>query len=183
MIIFGEYRFCFNNDPRDHSINIKEKNMAKSLLEMAADIVKSQCQGTTMSTEDVAAALSHTFNSLQSLQALEAQGEGAECAEAAAAAVDVKPEKSILKNKIVCLECGESFKMLSPKHLRSHGLDGRSYRQKYGLPLRQPLCAKALSDKRKKAGKERGLPANLRKAIEERKASPKKSAPRARKKA
>jgi predicted transcriptional regulator len=156
--------------------------MAKSLLEMAADIVKSQCQGTAMSTEDVTAALSNTFNSLQSLQAMEAHGESCESSDAPAGAVDVKPEKSILKNKIVCLECGESFKMLSPKHLRSHGLDGRSYRQKYGLPLRQPLCAKALSDKRKKAGKARGLPDNLRKAIAERKGSPKKSAGRPRKK-
>ncbi len=156
--------------------------MAKSLLEMAADIVKSQCQGTSMSTEDVAAALNNTFNSLQSLQSMEAQGEAAEFGEAASPVVDVKPEKSILKNKIICLECGESFKMLSPKHLRSHGLDGRSYRQKYGLPLRQPLCAKALSDKRKKAGKARGLPDNLRKAIAARKGKTKKTTTRARKK-
>lgn len=157
--------------------------MAKSLLEMAADIVKSQCQGTSMSTEDVAAALGNTFNSLQSLQAIEAQGEAGESPEAATTAVDIKPGKSILKNKIICLECGESFKMLSPKHLRSHGLDGRSYRQKHGLPLRQPLCAKALSDKRKKAGKARGLPDNLRKAIEERKdKTKKKKAGRPRKK-
>lgn len=157
--------------------------MAKTLLEMAADIVKSQCQGTSMSTEDVTAALTNTFSSLQSLQALETQGESADSCKETTAAVDVKPEKSILKNKIICLECGESFKMLSPKHLRSHGLDGRSYRQKHGLPLRQPLCAKALSDKRKKAGKARGLPDNLRKAIAARKGSGKKSAGKGRKKA
>ena len=155
--------------------------MGKTLLEMAADIVKSQCQGTSMTTEDVTAALSNTFNSLQSLQNLEAQGEAAESA-GVGPAVDIKPERSILKNKIICLECGESFKMLSPKHLRSHGLDGRSYRQKYGLPLRQPLCARALSEKRKKAGKARGLPDNLRKAIEARKGKPKKKAGRPRKK-
>ena len=69
--------------------------------------------------------------------------------------------------------------MLSPKHLRSHDLTGREYRQKYGFSLRQPLCAKGLSDRRKKAGKDRGLPENLRKAIENRKkkktAAPKKA--------
>lgn len=156
--------------------------MSKSLLEMAADIVKSQCQSTSMSTEDIAAALSGTFKSLQSLQTIEAQAEAGESAEATTTTVDIAPEKSILKNKIICLECGESFKMLSPKHLRSHGLDGRSYRQKYGLSLRQPLCAKALSEKRKKAGKERGLPDNLRKAIAERKGATKKKAGRPRKK-
>ncbi len=81
----------------------------------------------------------------------------------------MSPEKSIQKNKIVCLECGQEFKMLSPKHLRSHGLTGREYRGKWGFPLRQPLCAKALSDRRKKAGKDRGLPENLRKSIAKRK--------------
>jgi predicted transcriptional regulator len=61
--------------------------------------------------------------------------------------------------------------MLSPKHLRSHGLTGREYRTKYGFSLRQPLCAKSLSDRRKKAGKARGLPDNLKKAIAKRKAA------------
>ena len=61
--------------------------------------------------------------------------------------------------------------MLSPKHLRSHGLTGREYRVKYGFSLRQPLCAKALSEKRKKSGKERGIPDALKKAIAARKKS------------
>ena len=82
---------------------------------------------------------------------------------------DIPPAKSILRNKVICLECGESFKMLSPKHLKGHGLTARQYREKYGFPLRQPLCAKALSEARKKAGKERGVPPNLLKAIEARK--------------
>lgn len=157
--------------------------MSKSLLEMAADIVKSQAQSTVMSTEEVSAALQATFTSLQNLQNLEAGAEAGEPVAEEKPAVDIKPERSILKNKIICLECGESFKMLSPKHLRSHGLDGRSYRKKYGLPLRQALCAKSLSDRRKKAGKERGLPDNLRKAIEARKGGgPKKKTTRAKKK-
>lgn len=139
--------------------------MAKSLLEMAADIVKSQCQSTSMSGEDIAVSLTSTFSSLQNLQTAEAKAEAVCTAEGESAVVDIKPERSILKNKIICLECGESFKMLSPKHLREHGLDGRAYRKKYGLPLRQPLCAKSLSERRKAAGKKRGLPDNLRKAI------------------
>jgi predicted transcriptional regulator len=143
--------------------------MTKSLLEMAADIVKSQCQSTSMSGEDIATSLTSTFSSLQSLQAAEAKAETVGSQEKETPVVDIKPERSILKNKIICLECGESFKTLSPKHLRSHGLDGRSYRKKYGFPLRQPLCAKILSERRKAAGKKRGLPDNLRKAIEAKK--------------
>jgi len=80
----------------------------------------------------------------------------------------IDPKKSIQKNKIVCIECGQEFKMLSPKHLTSHGLNSKEYRKKHGLSSRQPLCAKALSEKRSRSGKERGLPANLRTAIEAR---------------
>jgi predicted transcriptional regulator len=55
--------------------------------------------------------------------------------------------------------------MVSPKHLKSHGLDAKEYRKKYGFTARQPLCAKALSEKRSASGKARGIPDNLQKAI------------------
>ena len=145
--------------------------MGKSLVEMAADLVQSQCASKSMSTEEMTLALQSTFHALQALQAGEAKLQ-AGTSEGTAGAVIVPgmtPEKSIQKNKIVCLECGQEFKMLSPKHLRSHGLTGREYRGKWGFALRQPLCAKSLSERRKKAGKDRGLPDNLRKAIAKRK--------------
>ncbi|MFA7346619.1 MAG: MucR family transcriptional regulator [Desulfurivibrionaceae bacterium] len=147
--------------------------MGKSLVEMAADLVQSQCAAKAMNTEEITQALQSTFNALQVLQAGEAkiQAGVSEGTAGVAAVPGMSPEKSIQKNKIVCMECGQEFKMLSPKHLRSHGLTGREYRSKWGFPLRQPLCAKSLSDRRKKAGKDRGLPENLRKAIAKRKKS------------
>ncbi|HWH72212.1 MAG TPA: MucR family transcriptional regulator [Candidatus Sulfotelmatobacter sp.] len=141
--------------------------MGKSIVEMAAEIVQSQCSSKNMSTEEIAGALQNTFKALQSLQTEEVGGQPAVLE--SGRKVELSPEKSIQKNKIVCMECGQEFRLLSPKHLRSHGLTGREYRAKYGLSLRQPLCARSLSDRRKKAGKERGLPANLRKAIAKRK--------------
>ena len=145
--------------------------MGKSLVEMAADLVQSQCASKAMNTEEITLALQSTFNALQVLQAGEAKLQTATAEGTAGAAIvaGMTPEKSIQKNKIVCLECGQEFKMLSPKHLRSHGLTGREYRGKWGFALRQPLCAKSLSERRKKAGKDRGLPDNLRKAIAKRK--------------
>ncbi len=136
--------------------------MAKSLVEMTAEIVSAQITTTEMNTEDISQALNDTFKTLNGLQALELTGRQPDVEQ------DKKimdPAKSIQKNKITCLECGESFKMLSPKHLRSHDLTLKEYREKYGFKARQPLCAKALSEKRSKSGKKRGLPENLRKAI------------------
>lgn len=140
--------------------------MAKTLVEMAADIIQAQGSTKDMSIEEMQAALQKTFETLQELQKIEA---GESIDESSPETPQISPQKSILKNKIICLECGEEFKMLSPKHLRSHGLTGREYRVKYGFSLRQPLCAKALSEKRKKSGKERGIPDALKKAIAARK--------------
>jgi predicted transcriptional regulator len=150
---------------------MEDVNMGKSLVEMAADLVQSQCASKSMSTEEITIALQSTFNALQVLQAGEAKMQAGVSEEAAGGVIapSMSPEKSIQKNRIICLDCGQEFKMLSPKHLRSHGLTGRQYREKWGFPLRQPLCAKALSERRKKAGKERGLPENLRKVIAKRK--------------
>ncbi len=146
--------------------------MSKTLVEMAAEIVQAQAASKEMTNEDITQALQSTFKTLSSLQVEETRlASSLESGAPTGAPIDLPPEKSIQRNKIICLECGQEFKMLSPKHLRSHGLTGREYRRKYGFSLRQPLCAKSLSERRKKAGKERGLPENLRKAIEARRKS------------
>lgn len=142
--------------------------MSKTLVQMTAEIIQSQITSKQMSTDEIKAALNETFLTLQSLQNAEsvytADSETGPSPEAPA----LDPKKSIQKNKVVCLECGQEFKMLSPKHLRSHGLTSKEYRKKYGFPSRQPLCAKSLSERRSQAGKERGIPENLRIAIEAR---------------
>jgi len=146
--------------------------MAKALVEMAAEIIQSQCSTTAMTAEEIAISLQNTFKILQDLQSAEMQSSQEGISESGIktpGGVPLSPEKSLQKNKVICLECGQEFKMLSPKHLKSHGLTSREYRVKHGFSLRQPLCAKSLSDRRKKAGKARGLPENLRKAIAQRK--------------
>lgn len=140
--------------------------MSKTLVQMTAEIIQSQITSKQMTTDEIKAALTETFQALKSLQDTEAGGVIEPEVEEISPAMD--PKKSIQKNKIVCLECGQEFKMLSPKHLKSHGLTSKEYRKKYGMSARQPLCAKALSEKRSQSGKERGLPDNLRKAIDAR---------------
>ena len=140
---------------------------------MAADIVQAQGCSKSMTLEELQDALKETFSTLQNLQAMEA---GEEVPDTESAKPAIAPEKSILKNKIICLECGEDFKSLSFKHLETHGLTRREYKIKYGFSLRQPLCAKAITEKRKKAGKERGIPDALKKSIAARKKASEASA-------
>jgi predicted transcriptional regulator len=136
--------------------------MSKSLVEMTAEIIQSQINSREMTSAEIKAALNDTFNTLKALQDAESSGQPVEQGEAKPV---MSPDRSIQKNKVICLECGQSFKMLSPKHLKSHDLTPREYRKKYGFSMRQPLCAKSLSEKRSRSGKKRGLPANLKKAI------------------
>ena len=140
--------------------------MPKSLVQLTAEIVQSQTSVKQMSTEEVKAALKDTFQALKSLQAAEVSNPVE--VDTAESAQVLDPKKSIQKNKVVCLECGKEFRMLSGKHLASHGLDSKAYRKKYGFPARQALCAKTLSEKRSAGAKERGIPENLQKAIDAR---------------
>jgi predicted transcriptional regulator len=139
--------------------------MSKTLVEMTAEIIQSQIGSKQMTTDEIKVALNDTFQALKALQDAESCGTADVEAEEVAASPALDPKKSIQKNKVVCLECGQEFKMLSPKHLKSHDLDSKSYRKKYGFSARQPLCAKSLSEKRSASGKERGIPENLQKAI------------------
>jgi predicted transcriptional regulator len=136
--------------------------MSKSLVEMTAEIVQAQISTKDMTRDEIKAALNDTFLILKGLQGAELSGSAPEQGESKPA---MAPEKSIQKNQVVCLECGQAFKMLSPKHLNSHELTPKEYRKKYGFSMRQPLCAKSLSERRSSSGKKRGLPENLKKAI------------------
>jgi predicted transcriptional regulator len=123
--------------------------MPQTLLEMAKDLVMAQIEAHKLSPEDMHQALQQTYTSLQ---ALKRQEDAHGSVTVATAVIPPKPvnwRKSITKHAVTCLECGQSFKQLSVRHLKEHGLDGRSYRVKYGIPRTQPLAAKATTSRRK----------------------------------
>jgi len=155
---------------------MKGVNMMKSLTEMAADIVQAQASHAAMSAEEMDAALKRTFDALKSIKTIE---EGAE-----AEPTPMDPKQSILRTKVICLECGKEFKQLSNRHLKDHGMDAKEYRKKYGFSARQPLSAKALTAKRRKTAKALGLGEKLQQGLRAaRKAKAKAAAKPAAKKA
>jgi len=136
--------------------------MAKSLLEMAAEIVTAQASNTQMSSEEVSDALKRLFVTLKDIKDKE---EGIFPSsdilgmEKGLGVID--PKHSIQRNKIVCLECGKEFKQLSKSHLKSHDLTPKEYKKKYGLKTSQALVAKSLTAKRRKLAKEKKLGSKL----------------------
>lgn len=147
----------------------------KKLLDIAAEIVQAQASVGQMSAEQIEQSLIKTFSTLQRMQKAEEQGlflDVGAGVEARAEEVQVarrEPRESIQDDKIICLECGTEMRQLTTKHLSSHDLTPREYKQKWGFSLKQPLSAKSLTKARSKAAKKRGLPANLVKFLEERK--------------
>ncbi len=58
-------------------------------------------------------------------------------------------KSSIHKHTVTCLECGVAFRQLSARHLRTHDLNPRSYRVKYGMPGTQTLSAREVTARRR----------------------------------
>jgi predicted transcriptional regulator len=122
--------------------------MSQSLLEMAKDLVMAQIAARNLSPDEMHQALQQTYASLQALKAQEDAHGSVAVATPETPSQPSNWRKSITKHHVTCLECGASFKQLSMGHLKEHGLDGRSYRVKYGIPRTQPLAAKEITSHR-----------------------------------
>src|SRR5262249_43389865 len=120
----------------------KEYCMSQTLLEMAKDLVLAQIEAHRLAPEEMHQALQHTYASLQALKTQEDTHGSVPVANPHIAPKPVDWRKSLTKHMVMCLECGQSYKQLSVRHLKDHGLDGRSYREKYSIPRTQPLSAK-----------------------------------------
>ena len=97
--------------------------MSQTLLEMTKDLVLAQIEAHRLSPEDMQTALQHTYTSLLALQAQEDAHGLVAVATPETPTAPVNWRKSITKDTVTCLECGASFKQLSVRHLREHGLD------------------------------------------------------------
>ena len=123
--------------------------MSQTLLEMAKDLVMAQIEAHRLAPDEMHVALQQTYASLQALKVQEDANGSVAVVTPETPLKPVNWRKSITKYTVTCLECGASFKQLSGRHLREHGLDARSYRVKYGMPRTQALSAKETTLRRK----------------------------------
>jgi predicted transcriptional regulator len=134
--------------------------MAKTLTQMAADIVASQSSHVSMSADEMDASLKTVFEALSHIKALEDASAG-EAVDDELAHLRANPIRSIQRNCIVNLEDGSKYRQLTAKTLARFGLTAKEYRRKWGFSVRQPLSAKSLSAKRRKTAKDLGLAEKL----------------------
>jgi predicted transcriptional regulator len=92
--------------------------MSQSVLEMTKDLVSAEIQTGSLLPDDMQSVLRRTYQSLLELKSREASESlvSASAAETPRAPVDWR--KSITRHAVRCLECGQTFKLLSVRHLR-----------------------------------------------------------------
>jgi predicted transcriptional regulator len=126
--------------------------MPQSLIELAQELTLALIQTGNLLPEAVQETLQKTHTTLTALKAHEESGVPAPGVPRPSPPGDGR--QSITKYAITCLECRHAFKQLSIRHLRTHGLDTRSYRTKYGIPRSQPLAARETTARRRQVVQE-----------------------------
>ncbi len=128
------------------------------ILKIVGEIVQAQASHTQMGADEMGDAIKKIYKAIKWVQSQE------EKAAQVASQPAMSWRDSIQRNKVVCLECGKEFKQISAKHLASHGLERKTYKEKHGVPSKQSLSARSLSAKRRRVAKERGLGERMQKA-------------------
>jgi predicted transcriptional regulator len=121
--------------------------MEQSIVELATELTMALIQKGNISPENIHDTLQQTYATLASLKVQEETGSSTTMPIVASPPPPWR--KSIMKHTVSCLECGQTFKQLSIRHLGIHGLDSRSYRIKYGIPRTQALAARSTTERRR----------------------------------
>ncbi|WP_456324251.1 MucR family transcriptional regulator [Desulfonauticus submarinus] len=111
-------------------------------VKQALEIVKAQASVRTMTEEEITSMVQRVAEGIKKIS----EGTDTEVEQKPA----VEPKKAIREKSIICLECGKSFKVLTKKHLASHGLTPQEYKEKWGYKKNVSLVCKSLARERRK---------------------------------
>jgi predicted transcriptional regulator len=119
-------------------------------LNSALEIVKAQASVRNMTDEEITSMVRRLSDGIREIS------EGC-CSGESVATAGLDPKKAVKEKTITCLECGKTFKVITKKHLASHGLTPEEYKEKHGFKKGVPLVCKALQRDRRKKMKEMRL--------------------------
>jgi len=113
----------------------------ETYLKEALEIVKAQASVRTMTEEEITAMVRKLSDGIRAISENSGATEDSEV---------LDPKKAIKEKSITCVICGKSFKLLTKKHLASHGLTADGYRERCGYKKGAPLVCKSLQRERRK---------------------------------
>lgn len=115
----------------------------ENYLKEALEIVKAQASVRTMTEEEITTMVRKLAVGIRAVSENTTPAEEGE-------GVPLDPRKAIKEKSITCVECGKSFKLLTKKHLASHGFSPEEYRERCGYKKGTPLVCKSLQRERRK---------------------------------
>ena len=131
----------------------------KEAMQAAVEIVRAQASARPMTEDEIVSMIGNVAHGIQV-----AAGTMSVPEPGGSPAPAMDPKKAIRESSITCLECGKSFKVITRKHLATHGLTPEEYRAKWGYKKGAPLAAKSLQRERRKKMKDMRLWERRRKA-------------------
>lgn len=125
----------------------------EEFLKKAVDIVKAQAGVRVMTDEQIISMVRGLSLTLKNVSENDSSFETSSLEQTS----QTESRKSIKDRSITCLECGKVCKLLSAKHLASHGVTPEEYREKWGFKKGTPLTCKELTRVRRKKMREMEL--------------------------
>ena len=119
----------------------------EDLLRFTTGIVAAHVSKNPISVDQIAALIKEVHQTLSGL--------GSEPEPVKPPAVPIK--RSVQKDAIACLECGQPKRMLKRHLTTAHGLSIKEYREKWKLPSDYPMVAPSYAAQRSKLAKKIGL--------------------------
>ncbi|MDR0827856.1 MAG: MucR family transcriptional regulator [Desulfovibrio sp.] len=119
-------------------------------LKDALEIVKAQAGVRIMTEDEITGLVKKLADNIRSISNIPE-------ADAVEKIEGVDPKKAIKERTIICVVCGKSFKLITKKHLLSHGLTPDEYREQCGYKKGTRLVCKGLQRERRKKMQEMQL--------------------------
>ena len=113
-------------------------------LKEALEIAKAQASVRVMKEEEITAFVQKVTQGIRVVAGTE------QPVELNSEEMALEGRKSVKEKSVTCLECGKNFKVLTKRHLATHGISADDYRQKWGLKKGTALVCKALQRERRK---------------------------------
>jgi predicted transcriptional regulator len=141
--------------PGSSEVAVKTLDYTSNFTELTGEIVAAYVSNNPVPVAELPKLIHTVHGALSGL----ASG-GASAASASAAAVETPTaaqiRKSVRPDGIVSFIDGKTYKTLK-RHLTSHGLDPKSYRDRYGLPSDYPMVAASYAERRSALARAIGL--------------------------
>ena len=123
--------------------------MEDQIATLMAQIVSAHVAANDVATDQLPALIRDVYQALTTL--------GQASAEPTKSLPSVDVKKSVFADHIVCLDCGQSFKMLRRHISTDHQMTPEEYRIKWGLPPSYPMVAANYAATRSKLALASGL--------------------------